>query len=156
MTITLDEKMFTQFGNAVNVIISLIIVVIALMILSYIVEWIIFKIYTKCANEEIQKAVTKIIYKLDEVADDMSNKEKRKEAINNVKDLFIWRSIPIPSFVIGVIIDSSVHIIRKLQKDTAAEKDPYLHDDAESETPPPPQPPVPGPRPPVNPNQSKD
>ena len=59
----------------------------------------------------------------------MSNKEKRKEAINNVKDLFIWRAIPIPSFIVGIIIDLEVASIRKLQKDVEKYKDPYLHQD---------------------------
>ena len=63
----------------------------------------------------------------------MSNKEKRKEAINNVKDLFVWRAIPIPSFIIGIIIDLEVAEIRKLQKKAENVKDPYLHPDEEPE-----------------------
>lgn len=134
LSFTFDNTMLGQFNNAFNVIFTLIAIVLAIMLLSYIIEWVIFKIYVKCANEKIQNAVTKIIYKLDEAADDMSNKEKRQHAIDTVKDLFIWRSIPLPSFVVGIIIDCSVSIIRSLQKNAEAYKNPYLHPDDDGTT----------------------
>lgn len=126
---TLDEAILKQFGSVWTMIFTLICIIGALLIVSYIFKWIVFKLYVKCSNQTVQNAVVNIIYELDKLADNMSNKEKRNEAIRTVKDLFIWRAIPIPGFVIGIIIDAEVAAIRKIQKDTANNKDPYLHKD---------------------------
>jgi len=129
----LDIKVVSDFGKGLLTIATIILLICMLMLVSYAVKWLIFKLYRDCSNETVQKAVTDIIYYLDHFADNLSNKEKRKEAINNVKDLFIWRAIPIPSFVIGIIIDLEVAEIRKLQKKTELYKDPYLHPDEDVE-----------------------
>lgn len=129
----LDIKVVSDFGKALLTIGTVVLLIAILMLLSYLLKKLIFKLYLKNSNETVQNAVTSIIYHLDEFADKMSNKEKRKEAINNVKDLFVWRAIPIPSFIIGIIIDLEVAEIRKLQKKAENVKDPYLHPDEESE-----------------------
>ena len=127
----LDIKVVSDFGKALLTIGTVVALIAILMLLSYLLKKLIFKLYLKNSNETVQNAVTSIIYHLDEFADKMSNKEKRKEAINNVKDLFVWRAIPIPSFIIGIIIDLEVAEIRKLQKNAENVKDPYLHPDEE-------------------------
>ena len=127
----LDVKIVSDFGKAMLSIITIILIICLLMLVSYAVKWFIFKLYRDCSNDTVQEAVTNIIYYLDHFVDNLSNKEKRKEAINSVKDLFIWRAIPIPSFIIGIIIDLEVSEIRKLQKKTEEYKDPYLHADEE-------------------------
>ena len=129
----LDIKVASDFGKALLTIGTVVLLIAILMLLSYLLKKLIFKLYLKNSNETVQNAVTSIIYYLDEFADKMSNKEKRKEAINNVKDLFVWRAIPIPSFIIGIIIDLEVAEIRKLQKKAENVKDPYLHPDEEPE-----------------------
>jgi len=129
----LDIKVVSDFGKALLTIGTVVALIAILMLLSYLLKKLIFKLYLKNSNETVQNAVTSIIYHLDEFADKMSNKEKRKEAINNVKDLFVWRAIPIPSFIIGIIIDLEVAEIRKLQKNAENVKDPYLHPDEEPE-----------------------
>ena len=129
----LDIKVVSDFGKALLTIGTVVLLIAILMLLSYLLKKLIFKLYLKNSNETVQNAVTSIIYHLDEFADKMSNKEKRKEAINNVKDLFVWRAIPIPSFIIGIIIDLEVAEIRKLQKKAENVKDPYLHPDEEAE-----------------------
>jgi len=129
----LDIKVVSDFGKALLTIGTVVLLIAILMLLSYLCKQLIFKLYLRNSNETIQNAVTSIIYKLDEFADEMSNKDKRKEAINNVKDLFVWRAIPIPSFIIGIIIDLEVAEIRKLQKKAETVKDPYLHPDETSE-----------------------
>lgn len=129
----LDLGMVSDFGKALWTLVTLVGIVLLIMLILFIVKWIIFKVYCKCSNPDIQEKVTTIIYHLDSLADQMSKKEKRNEAINTVKDLFIWRSIPIPKFVIGVIIDLEVKAIRTLQKDAADEKDPYLCPDISCE-----------------------
>ena len=129
----LDIKVVSDFGKALLTIGTVVLLIAILMLLSYLLKKLIFKLYLKNSNETVQNAVTSIIYHLDEFADKMSNKEKRKEAINNVKDLFVWRAIPIPSFIIGIIIDLEVAEIRKLQKNAENVKDPYLHPDEDPE-----------------------
>lgn len=129
----LDLNMASDFGKALWAITTLIGIIALGMGILFIIKWIIFKLYCNCSNPEVQEAVTKIIYHLDSLADQMSNKEKRREAIRAVKDLFIWRSIPIPEFVIGVIIDLEVKAIRTLQEDAADEKNPYLCPDESCE-----------------------
>ena len=128
-----DTVVLSDFDKALMVILTVIACVLSILGLAYIVKYIIFQVYLKCSNAKIQEAVRGIIYELDKVADEMSNKEKRKEAIRSVHDLFIWRTIPIPAFVIGIIIDLEVAAIRSLQKQIENEKDPYLHEDENEE-----------------------
>ena len=125
----LDITVATEFGKAFITILTIIVIIALLMLIVHLFQRLVFKLYLSNSSETVQNAVTDIIYHLDHFADHMSNKEKRKEAINNVKDLFIWRAIPIPSFIIGIIIDLEVASIRKLQKDVEKYKDPYLHQD---------------------------
>ena len=125
----LDIVVATEFGKAIATILTIVVIVALLMLFVNLIQKLIFKIYISNSSEKVQKAVTHIIFHLDHFADHMSNKQKRKEAINNVKDLFIWRAIPIPSFIIGIIIDLEVASIRKLQKGVEKYKDPYLHPD---------------------------
>ena len=128
-----DTVVLSDFDKALMVILTVIACVLSILGLAYIVKYIIFQVYLKCSNAKVQEAVRGIIYELDKVADEMSNKEKRKEAIRSVHDLFIWRTIPIPAFVIGIIIDLEVAAIRSLQKQIENEKDPYLHEDESEE-----------------------
>ena len=129
----LDITVVSEFGKAFITILTIVLIVAVLMLIVHLFQRLVFKLYLSNSSETVQNAVTDIIYQLDHFADHMSNKEKRKEAINNVKDLFIWRAIPIPSFIIGIIIDLEVASIRKLQKDVEKYKDPYLHHDEAEE-----------------------
>ena len=127
----LDITVVSEFGKAFATIATIVVIIGILMLLVHLFQRLVFKLYLSNSSARVQSAVTNIIYHLDHFADHMSNKDKRKEAINNVKDLFIWRAIPIPSFIIGIIIDLEVASIRKLQKDVEKYKDPYLHQDDE-------------------------
>ena len=129
----LDITVATEFGKAFITILTIVVIIALLMLIVHLFQRLVFKLYLSNSSQTVQNAVTDIIYHLDHFADHMSNKEKRKEAINNVKDLFIWRAIPIPSFIIGIIIDLEVASIRKLQKDVEKYKDPYLHQDDSDE-----------------------
>ena len=129
----LDITVATEFGKAFATILTIVLIVAFIMLIVNLFQKLIFKIYVHASSEKLQTAVTNIIFYLDHFADSMSNKQKRKEAINNVKDLFIWRAIPIPSFIIGIIIDLEVASIRKLQKGVEKYKDPYLHPDDSDE-----------------------
>ena len=129
----LDITVASEFGKAFSTIMTIVLIIAVFMLFVNLFQKIVFKIYVSNSSENVQKAVTSIIFQLDHFADHMSNKDKRKEAINNVKDLFIWRAIPIPSFIIGIIIDLEVASIRKLQKGVEKYKDPYLHPDEECE-----------------------
>lgn len=128
-----DTVVLSDFDKALMLVLTVVACVLSILGLAYIVKYIIFQVYLKCSKAKVQEAVRGIIYELDKVADEMSNKEKRKEAIRSVHDLFIWRTIPIPAFVIGIIIDLEVAAIRSLQKQIENEKDPYLHEDANDE-----------------------
>lgn len=125
----LDITVASEFGKALATILTIVLIIAILMLLVNLFQKLVFYIYTHSGNEKLQEAVTNIIYYLDHFADNMTNKQKRKEAISNVKELFIWRAIPIPSFIIGIIIDLEVASIRRLQKDAEKYKDPYLHED---------------------------
>lgn len=128
-----DLGVVSDFVKLFDMIFTVLLIVAGALLVLYCVKWLIFKIYCKTTNETIQETVTKVIYELDELADHMSNKEKKKKAIESVRSLFIWRAIPIPPVIIGVIIDLEVAAIRKLQKESLEEKDPYLHPDEEDE-----------------------
>lgn len=129
----LDITVASEFGKALATIMTIVLIIALLMLVVNLFQKLVFKIYVSNSSESVQRTVTNIIYHLDHFADHMSNKDKRKEAINNVKDLFIWRAIPIPSFIIGIIIDLEVASIRKLQKGVEKYKDPYLHPNDECE-----------------------
>lgn len=128
-----DSGVATEFNKMLLILGTIIACIAVILGVLYIFKYIVFKIYCRCSNKTVQDAVTSIIYQLDELADNMSKKDKRKEAISAVKDLFIWRNIPIPNCIIGIIIDLEVRAIRKLQASIENEKDPYLHDDNEDE-----------------------
>ena len=69
-------------------------------------------------------AVQKVIYELDRIADNMSNPDKRRAAIQQINDVLGWRRILVPAALIGWIIDAEVAVIRKMQ---AATDTPNLH-----------------------------
>lgn len=131
---TFDSGVANEFNKMLLIVATIIACISVILAVLFIFKYIVFKIYCKCSNETVQKAVADIIYELDELADNMSNKQKRKEAICAVKDLFIWRNIPIPNCIIGIIIDLEVKAIRKLQASVASEKNPYLHEDEDVNT----------------------
>ncbi|CUH93953.1 hypothetical protein P22_0015 [Propionispora sp. 2/2-37] len=54
-----------------------------------------------------------IIFELDAFADNMSNSQKREEAIRQINSILSWRSIIIPSTLIGWVIDTEVAAIHK-------------------------------------------
>lgn len=128
----LDLKVVGDFEKILLLIATIVVCMLGLLGILYILKYICFMIYTRCSNEDIQEAVTSIIYKLDEFADHMDNKQKKQEAINDVKSLFVWRSIPIPACVIGWIIDCEVHAIRSLQAKFNDEKVVDLHHEDEN------------------------
>jgi hypothetical protein len=69
-------------------------------------------------------ALQKVVYELDRAADNMSNPEKRRAAIQQISDVLGWRRILVPTALIGWIIDAEVAAIRKMQ---AATDTPDLH-----------------------------
>lgn len=65
-----------------------------------------------------KEAVQKIIYELDRFADNMSNADKRRRAIQEINDVLGWRRILVPAALVGWIIDAEVAAIRKMQRAT--------------------------------------
>ena len=76
----------------------------------------------------VKDVVQKVVYELDRFADNMSNAEKRRQAIQQINDVLGWRRILVPAALIGWIIDAEVAAIRKMQ---AATNTPDLHKEGE-------------------------
>lgn len=85
-----------------------------------------FVLFAKMQDSRLKLAIRGIILLLDEFADEMENEEKRKRAIQQVKEILGWQKVLIPSEVIGWVIDTEVAAIRKMQQATNA---PDLHED---------------------------
>lgn len=85
-----------------------------------------FVLFAKLPNGKFREAIRNIIYKLDELADAMENSQKRATAIQEINTLLGWRQILIPTFLIGLVIDTEVATIRKMQQATNT---PNLHEE---------------------------
>lgn len=85
-----------------------------------------FVLFAKLPNGRWKEIIRNIIFELDKFADSMANSEKRAEAIRQINSILSWRSIMIPSVLIGWVIDTEVAAIRKMQKATNT---PDLHED---------------------------
>ena len=125
----LNNSVLSDFNKAWILIVTIAAVILLCLGILALIKGVIFYIYLKCSNESVQEAVKDAIFQLDAVADNLSNKEKRRSAIETVRSLFMWKAIPIPTCIIGLIIDLEVKIIRIMQKNVAAYKNPYLHPD---------------------------
>ena len=82
---TFDSGVANEFNKMLLIVVTIIACISVILAVLFVFKYIVFKIYCKCSNETVQKAVADIIYELDELADNMSNKQKRKEAICAVK-----------------------------------------------------------------------
>lgn len=129
----LNNSVLSDFNRAWILVVTIAVVILLCLAILALIKGAIFYVYLKCSNEKVQEAVKDAIFQLDAVADNLSNKEKRRSAIETVRSLFMWKAIPIPTCVIGLIIDLEVKIIRIMQKNVAAYKNPYLHPDNEGD-----------------------
>ena len=100
-------------------------IIILLFLLVYIIPRAVFFIYEMNTPDVIQQFIQSIIYKLDKLADDLSNKDKKEEAINKIHGILLYKGIIVPRFICGWIIDFEVQYIRNLQRNCA--KDTDLH-----------------------------
>lgn len=89
-----------------------------------ILAMLLFILFAKLPNGKFRETIRSIIYKLDELADAMENSQKRATAIQEINSLLGWRKIFIPAFLIGLVIDTEVATIRKMQQATHT---PNLH-----------------------------
>ncbi|WP_425059317.1 hypothetical protein SCACP_40000 [Sporomusa carbonis] len=87
-----------------------------------------FVLFAKLPESKLKEAIRSIIFELDKFADEMENSQKRATAIQKISDILGWRKILIPSALIGLIVDTEVAAIRKMQQATDA---PDLHQDKE-------------------------
>lgn len=84
-----------------------------------------FVLFSRLPESKLKENIRSIIFELDKFADSMENSEKRRLAIQHIKDILGWRKALIPAVLIGWIIDIEVAAIRKMQKSTGT---PNLHD----------------------------
>ncbi|SEP04201.1 hypothetical protein [Propionispora vibrioides] len=87
-----------------------------------------FVLFAKLPDGRLSQVIRGIIYWLDEFADDMTNKEKKQDAIRQFTEVLGWRRILVPAALIGWVIDAEVAAIRKMQ---AATNTPDLHVEGE-------------------------
>lgn len=106
-------------------------IILAIIILSIILPRIAFFLYEHLSSGATQDILREIIYSLDKLADDLSNKEKRKEAVYKLQAVFSFKGIRMPKFILGWIIDMEVRHIRNLQKECKKESD--LHHENEDD-----------------------
>ena len=92
------------------------IAIVVLLFLSYLIPRAVFFLYSMNTPDAVQQILRSIIYKLDEYADELSNAEKRMNAINKIHGLLLYRGIILPKFVCGWIVDFQVQYIRNLQE----------------------------------------
>ncbi|EGO65628.1 hypothetical protein [Acetonema longum] len=100
---------------------------IIVVIVANLILWVGFLIYARDPHSKLGKKIEKQIYYLDEFADDMSNKQKRQNAIDFVYTVLGLKGLSkylIPPQLIGYIIDIQVKVIRAMQKATQS---PDLH-----------------------------
>lgn len=104
---------------------------VALIILSFILPRIAFFLYERTSSNVTQTMLREVIYQLDKLADELSNKEKRRRAIFNLQTIFSFKGIRIPKFILGWIVDMEVRQIRQLQKECSKESN--LHNENEND-----------------------
>ncbi|SHI42568.1 hypothetical protein SAMN02745170_00363 [Propionispora hippei DSM 15287] len=95
------------------------------MVFINLAAMILFIIFAKIPNGRLKSIIRDIIFELDKLADTMENCQKREAAIQQITSILSWRSIMIPSALIGWIIDTEVAAIRKMQQTTQT---PDLHE----------------------------
>lgn len=123
----LDSFVVNEITNLCKFLLTVILVFGVLWLIMLITKFIVFKIWEHNGNDDKKSFVRTLIYDIDKFGDNMSDKQKRQEAINSVKELFSWRGIKVPTFIVGWIIDMEVAAIRKLQ--SMSSKDCNLHPD---------------------------
>ena len=106
-------------------------IVLVMILLSFALPRLAFFLYERFSSDTTQEVLKEIIYCLDKLADDLSNKEKRINAIYKLQMIFSFKGIKIPRFILGWIIDMEVRQIRKLQKE--CKKESNLHNENEDE-----------------------
>lgn len=77
-----------------------------------------FVLFAKLPDGRLRESIRGVIFELDRFADNMSNADKRRRAIQEINDVLGWRRILVPAALIGWIIDAEVAAIRKMQAET--------------------------------------
>lgn len=86
-------------------------------------------LYRSLKDGPFRQRIYEVIYLIDEAADNMSNEQKKRKAIQEISEVFgWWRKIFLPNALLGWVIDLQVAAIRKMQK---AADTPNLHEDGE-------------------------
>ena len=95
----------------------------SMFIIAYLIPRFIFYMYIMNTPDVIQKFIYSIIYKLDELADELSNREKRNKAVDSIHSILLYKGIIVPRFICGWIIDFEVQYIRNLQRNCPKDSD---------------------------------
>ena len=106
-------------------------IVLVLIVLSFLLPRIAFFVYEHTSSNAVQDILKEVIYYLDKFADDLSNKQKRKDAVLKLQAVFSFKGIRMPKFILGWIVDMEVRHIRRLQKE--CHKATNLHDENEDD-----------------------
>lgn len=84
-------------------------------------------LYRSLKDGPFRQKIYEVIYLIDEAADNMSNEQKKRKAIQEISEVFgWWRKIFLPNALLGWVIDLQVAAIRKMQK---AADTPNLHEE---------------------------
>lgn len=127
----MDEELLSLFMITRDEMFIIGTIVLILIVLSFILPRIAFFLYTNISSNAIQDILKEIIYYLDKFADDLSNKQKRVNAVSKLQAVFSFKGIRIPGFILGWIVDIEVRQIRRLQAECS--KDTNLHNENEDD-----------------------
>ena len=81
----LNNSVLSDFNRAWILVVTIAVVILLCLAILALIKGVIFYIYLKCSNEKVQEAVKDAIFQLDAVADNLSNREKRRSAIETVR-----------------------------------------------------------------------
>ena len=95
--------------------------VVGLLVAANFLAMALFVLYAKLPESKLKEGIRNIIFELDNFIDEMTNNEKRSNAIQKINQILGWWNIVIPSVLIGWVIDTEVAAIRKMQQSTRAD-----------------------------------
>lgn len=76
--------------------------------------WVIVQIYTRTDNPAVQEHLKPLLYLIDQAADNLEISQKRAQVIIAIQQALMWKRIILPMFVVGLVLDLLVKIIRKV------------------------------------------
>lgn len=76
--------------------------------------WAIVQVYARTDNPAVQEHLRTLLYLIDQAADNMEISQKRAQVIIAIQQALMWKRIILPMFVVGLVLDMLVKIIRKV------------------------------------------